>query len=112
MALHLRSQELSLRDIAARLVITKGKKKGTAPVSRDDPEAASRTRRSDHRGSATRLTRLIRCFCAGNYWQAYYRANKLWSGSYFAGSVDGAPLNVVKQYIEKQNRPGQGTTQT
>ncbi|MBM7489461.1 REP element-mobilizing transposase RayT [Micromonospora luteifusca] len=36
----------------------------------------------------------------------YYRANKLWSGSYFAGSVDGAPLNVVKQYIKQQNRPG------
>jgi DNA invertase Pin-like site-specific DNA recombinase len=31
MALHLRSQELSLRDIAARLVITKGKKKGQHP---------------------------------------------------------------------------------
>ncbi len=36
----------------------------------------------------------------------YYRANKLWSGSYFAGSVDGAPPSLVKQYIEQQNRPG------
>ncbi|GAA0568814.1 IS200/IS605 family transposase [Paractinoplanes ferrugineus] len=36
----------------------------------------------------------------------YYRANKLWSGSYFAGSVGGAPLSVVKQHIEQQNRPG------
>jgi putative transposase len=35
----------------------------------------------------------------------YYRANKLWSGSYFAGSVGGAPLSVVRQYIEQQNRP-------
>jgi DNA invertase Pin-like site-specific DNA recombinase len=31
MALHLRGQELSLRDIATRLVITKGKKKGQHP---------------------------------------------------------------------------------
>ena len=31
MALHLREQNLSLRDIAARLVITKGKKKGRHP---------------------------------------------------------------------------------
>ncbi|WP_214105339.1 recombinase family protein [Acrocarpospora catenulata] len=31
MALHLRQQNLSLRDIAARLVITKGKKKGQHP---------------------------------------------------------------------------------
>lgn len=31
MALHLREQGLSLRDMAARLVITKGKKKGQHP---------------------------------------------------------------------------------
>jgi len=37
--------------------------------------------------------------------QHYYRANKLWSGSYFAGSAGGAPLSIVKQYIEQQNRP-------
>jgi putative transposase len=35
----------------------------------------------------------------------YYQTNKLWSGSYFAGSVGGAPLSVVGQYIEQQNRP-------
>jgi putative transposase len=38
--------------------------------------------------------------------QHYYRASKLWSGSYFAGSVGGAPLSVLRQYIEQQNRPG------
>jgi putative transposase len=36
----------------------------------------------------------------------YYRATKLWSGSYFAGSVGGAPISVLRQYIEQQNRPG------
>ncbi|WP_166387271.1 IS200/IS605 family transposase [Catellatospora methionotrophica] len=35
----------------------------------------------------------------------YYRANKLWSGSYFAGSVGGAPISALRQYIEQQNRP-------
>lgn len=35
----------------------------------------------------------------------YYRTNKLWSGSYFAGSVGGAPITVLRQYIEQQNRP-------
>jgi putative transposase len=35
----------------------------------------------------------------------YYRANKLWSGSYFAGSAGGAPLSVMRQYIEQQNHP-------
>ncbi|WP_443031816.1 transposase [Streptomyces sp. CA-210063] len=35
----------------------------------------------------------------------YWRANKLWSGSYFAGTVGGAPLSAVRQCIEQQNRP-------
>jgi putative transposase len=30
----------------------------------------------------------------------------LWSPSYFAGSSGGAPLTVVKEYIENQKRPG------
>lgn len=34
----------------------------------------------------------------------YYRANKLWSGSYFAGSVGGGPISVLHQYIEQQYR--------
>ncbi|MFJ9458489.1 IS200/IS605 family transposase [Kitasatospora sp. NPDC101447] len=35
----------------------------------------------------------------------YWQAQRLWSGSYFAGSVGGAPLSMVRQYIEQQNRP-------
>ncbi|WP_030475643.1 IS200/IS605 family transposase [Lentzea albidocapillata] len=35
----------------------------------------------------------------------YWRAQRLWSGSYFAGSVGGAPISVLHQYIEQQNRP-------
>ncbi len=35
----------------------------------------------------------------------YRRANRLWSGSYFAGSVGGAPISVLRQYIEQQDRP-------
>ncbi|MGK5448301.1 IS200/IS605 family transposase [Streptomyces radiopugnans] len=35
----------------------------------------------------------------------YWRAQRLWSGSYFAGSVGGAPLSTVRRYIEAQNQP-------
>jgi putative transposase len=35
----------------------------------------------------------------------HWRAQRLWSGSYFAGSVGGAPISVLRQYIEQQNRP-------
>ncbi|MFG2053443.1 IS200/IS605 family transposase [Micromonospora sp. NPDC048930] len=30
----------------------------------------------------------------------------LWSPSYFAGSCGGAPLTVIREYIESQKRPG------
>ena len=35
----------------------------------------------------------------------YWRARHLWFGSYFAGSVAGAPISVLRQYIEQQDRP-------
>jgi putative transposase len=35
----------------------------------------------------------------------YYRANKPWPGSYYAGSLGGAPPNVARQHIDQQNRP-------
>ncbi|MFD0287539.1 transposase [Streptomyces lutosisoli] len=47
---------------------------------------------------------MLRCRAA-RVVRHYWRANKLWSGSYFAGTVDGAPLSAVKQYIEQQNQP-------
>jgi putative transposase len=34
------------------------------------------------------------------YWKGV-----LWSPSYFAGSVGGAPLSILKHYIEQQERP-------
>lgn len=35
----------------------------------------------------------------------YLWGGRFWSGSYFAGSCGGAPLTVVKQYIENQKCP-------
>jgi putative transposase len=37
--------------------------------------------------------------------QAKYKQPVLWSRSYFVASVGGAPLSVIKQYIEQQARP-------
>jgi REP element-mobilizing transposase RayT len=36
----------------------------------------------------------------------YWRSKRLWSGSYFAGSGGGAPLDVLRIYIAQQRRPG------
>jgi putative transposase len=37
--------------------------------------------------------------------RAAYRTPTLWSRSYFVATVGGAPLSVIKQYIEQQARP-------
>lgn len=37
--------------------------------------------------------------------RAKYREPVLWSRSYFVASVGGAPLSVIKHYIEQQARP-------
>lgn len=42
-----------------------------------------------------RLPRIAKC-----YWK-----NVLWSPSYFAASCGGAPLEVIKRYIEQQATP-------
>ena len=34
-----------------------------------------------------------------------YNKNVLWSPSYFAAPCGGAPLSVIKQYVEQQDRP-------
>ncbi len=35
----------------------------------------------------------------------YWRTHRLWSGSYSAGSAGAAPIPVLRQYIEQQDRP-------
>lgn len=35
----------------------------------------------------------------------FYRKSALWSRSYFVATCGGAPLEVIKQYIEQQERP-------
>lgn len=37
--------------------------------------------------------------------QHYWRAKRLWSGSYYAGTAGGAPPATLKTYIQNQARP-------
>ncbi|MFF5212868.1 IS200/IS605 family transposase [Streptosporangium sp. NPDC000396] len=41
----------------------------------------------------------------GAHVRTHLWGDRFWSGSYFAGSVGGAPLTVLEQYIEQQKRP-------
>lgn len=44
-------------------------------------------------------------FPAIKYHWTNKKSGALWSPSYFSGSVGGAPLDILKKYIEDQNRP-------
>jgi len=52
------------------------------------------------KGVSSRLLRLERPDIQKRYWKGV-----LWSPSYFAASCGGAPLGIIKQYIEQQNTP-------
>lgn len=52
------------------------------------------------KGVSSRLLRKERPDLKKRYWK-----NVLWSPSYFAGSCGGAPIGIIKQYIEQQETP-------
>lgn len=52
------------------------------------------------KGVSSRLLRIERPDIAERYWKG-----GLWSPSYFAASCGGAPIRVVRQYIEQQRTP-------
>ncbi len=52
------------------------------------------------KGVSSRLLRKSRPELAGRYW-----SDVLWSPSYFAASCGGAPISIVRQYIEQQKAP-------
>ena len=52
------------------------------------------------KGVSSRMLRQERPDLAAHYWK-----EMLWSPSYFAASCGGAPLSIIKQYVEDQQRP-------
>jgi putative transposase len=52
------------------------------------------------KGASSRRLRSERPDIKGRYWK-----NMLWSPSYFAASCGGAPIGIVRQYIEQQQTP-------
>jgi len=53
------------------------------------------------KGVSSRRLRQIRPDLARRYWKG-----ALWSPSYFAASCGGAPLDVIKRYVEQQRATG------
>ena len=52
------------------------------------------------KGVSSRLLRQSRPDLAKRYWKGV-----LWSPSYFAASCGGAPLSIIRQYVEQQRTP-------
>lgn len=52
------------------------------------------------KGVSSRLLRKNFDFLHQYYWKGV-----LWSPSYFAGSCGGAPISIIKQYIQNQEKP-------
>ena len=52
------------------------------------------------KGVSSRLLRKAHPEIASKYWKGV-----LWSPSYFAASCGGAPISIIKQYIENQKTP-------
>jgi len=52
------------------------------------------------KGVSSRLLRQRRPDIAQRYWKGV-----LWSPSYFAASCGGAPLSIVRQYVDQQRTP-------
>ena len=53
------------------------------------------------KGVSSRLLRQQRPDIVRRYWK-----NVLWSPSYFAASCGGAPLDVIRRYVEQQRKTG------
>jgi putative transposase len=59
--------------------------------------------------SISQIVNSLKGVSSRRYGQAGYKKphkEALWSPSYFAVSVGGAPLEVLKRYIKEQSRPG------
>jgi len=104
-AAHLERMEQIMRDVCADFGCTLAEFNGEANhvhlLVNFPPTAAISRLVNSLKGVSSRRLRQEFPDLRPHYW----RAKRLWSGSYFAGSVGGAPISVLRQYIEQQDRP-------
>ncbi|NNH69735.1 IS200/IS605 family transposase [Nocardia uniformis] len=104
-AAHLRRTEQIMRDVCAdfeaELVEFNGEPNHVHLLVNYPPKIAVSKLVNSLKGVSSRLLRKEFEDLRFAYWQGL----RLWSGSYFAGSVGGAPISVVRRYIEQQSRP-------
>ena len=88
------------KDFEAQLVEFNGETEHIHLLVNYPPKVAVSKLVNSLKGVSSRLIRKQHPELAKHYWQG-----GLWSSSYFASSCGGAPLEIIKQYIENQNTP-------
>lgn len=103
---HLRHLEETFRsvctDFEAELAQFNGETDHVHLLVNYPPKVAVSTLVNSLKGVSARIMRRDHPDLARRFWRGH-----LWSPSYFAGSVGGAPLSVLRQYIENQQRPAE-----
>jgi REP-associated tyrosine transposase len=88
-------------DFGATLIACDGEDDHVHLLVDYPPKVAIPTLVNSLKGVSSRLLRQQRPDIAKRYWKGV-----LWSPSYFASSCGGAPLAVVRQYVEQQRCDG------
>lgn len=84
-------------DMGASLVKMDGEDNHVHLLVEYPPKLAVSTLVNSLKGVSSRSLRKERPDLKKQYWK-----NALWSPSYFASSCGGAPISIIKQYIEQQ----------
>jgi len=87
-------------DFHAELVQMDGENNHVHLLVRYPPKLALSHLVNSLKGVSSRMLRRERPDLAARYWKGV-----LWSPSYFAASCGGAPINILKEYIQQQNTP-------
>lgn len=89
------------QDFEAELVEFDGEKDYVHLLINYPPKVSVSRLVNSLKGVSSRLIRKKRYACI----QDKLWAGALWSPSYFAASCGGAPISIIKQYIEQQDTP-------
>ena len=87
-------------DFEARLVEMDGERDHVHLLVEYPPKVSISTLVNSLKGVSSRMLRKNRSDIRNRYGKEV-----LWSPSYFAASCGGAPISIVRQYIEQQNTP-------
>ena len=88
------------RDFEAQLVEMEGEDDPVHLLIEYPPKLPVSSLVNSLKGVSSRLLRQRRPDIRKRYWKGV-----LWSPSYFAASCGGAPIGIVRQYIEQQKTP-------